>query len=114
MPQQEGEDYKKYNHAKAIRQQIRHVNDKIGEADMEDAESFNNYFYKVYMSLAALDAVIEPFKDDDYTEKLTEEDPISKDTSGRLQFVHATMKEIMNLLDRQNIFYESNRGRDTV
>lgn len=114
MAQRNGKDYKKYDHARAIRQQIRYVNDKVGEADMEDAQAFQNYFNKVFMAIGSLDAMLNPFKDDNYDDKLSDFNPVSASTGEKLQFVRDALTEIYDLLDRQQIFYQTTTGRESV
>jgi len=112
LAQRNGKDYKKYDHARAIRQQIRYVNDKVGEADMEDTQAFQNYFNKVFMAIGSLDAMLNPFKDEEYEDKLSDINPVSASTSEKLQFVRNALTEIYDLLDRQQIFYETRTGRE--
>jgi len=118
MAERQGKEYKKYSHEEAIRKQIKSVNEKLGEVDAEDSQSFQQYFGKVFMAISGLDAVITPFKDDDYegkvSEALEEGSPLKMGRLEKLQFVHQTLEEIYSLLDRQKIFYETSTGRETV
>jgi len=113
-----GQEYKKYSHERAIRQQIRYVNDKIGEADVEGTQDFDKYFNKVLMALASLDAMAEPFKDDDYDgsvgKALEEATPRAMNRFQKLEFIHSSLKELMNLFDKENLFYETKTGRTSV
>lgn len=118
MASKDGQQYKKYSHERAIRQQIRYVNDKIGEADAEDAQSFDRYFNKVLMALASLDAMAEPFKGDDYEnsigEALEDATPRTMNRFEKLAFIHESLKELMDLFDSENLFYETKTGRTSV
>lgn len=118
MASKDGQQYKKYSHERAIRQQIRYVNDKIGEADVEDAQSFDRYFNKVLMALASLDAMAEPFKHDEYDdsigEALEKATPRKMNRFEKLAFIHESLKELMDLFDSENLFYETKTGRTSV
>lgn len=118
MADRSGKEYKKYSHEEAIRKQIKTVNEKLGEVDAEDNQSFQQYFGKVFMAISGLDAVITPFKDDEYEEKVSEAldegSPLRMDRLAKLKFVHETLEEIYDLLDRQQIFYETTTGRVDV
>jgi len=118
MADRQGKEYKKYSHEEAIRKQIKVVNEKLGEVDSEDGQSFQQYFGKVFMAISGLDAVIKPFKDDDYKEKVSEAlddgSPMRMDRLEKLRFIHETLEEIYDLLDRQKIFYETSTGRTEV
>lgn len=118
MAKKDGQQYKQYSHEKAIRQQIRYVNDKIGEADVDDAQSFDRYFNKVLMALASLDAIAEPFKDEDDENSignaLENATPRNMNRFEKLQFIHESLKELMELFDEENLFYETKTGRTQV
>lgn len=111
-------EYKKYNHAEALRQQIKFVNDKIGEADTEDPQSFEQYFNKVLMALSSLDAMSEPFKDDDYSDRIEEAleqgKPANMNKLEKLNFIHRSLTDLMELYYRENLFYDERHGRRNV
>lgn len=110
----------KYNHSRSIRQQIRHVNDKIGEADIEDTQSFEQYFNKVLMALASLEATAQPFisQDKEYDNivqnALENGKPAQMNKVEKLAFIREAEGELMNLFHRQNLFYTERTGRKNV
>jgi len=118
LASKDGQEYKKYSHERAIRQQIRYVNDKIGEADVEGTQDFDKYFNKVLMALASLDALAEPFKDDEYEssigDALEDATPRKMNRFEKLQFIHESLRELMQLFDKENLFYETKTGRTSV
>jgi hypothetical protein len=105
------DDYEKYNHAEAIRQQIRKVNNLIAEMDTEDQQSFEQYFSKCFMGLASLEAMISPFREEDYESNLEEQNPLSMSRGDQLQFIYETQKEMMDFLHQENLFYAQRTGR---
>ena len=107
-------EYEKYDHAEAIRQQIRHVNNLITEMDAEDGQAFKNYFSKCFMGLASLEAMLSPFREDDYQSKLDESNPLSMSRGQQLKFIYETQKEMMEFLHSQNLFYATRHGRTEV
>lgn len=104
-------DYEKYDHSEAIRQQIRHVNNLITEMDSEDSQGFKNYFSKCFMGLASLEAMLAPFRPENYESKLDEANPLSMSRGQQLKFIYETQKEMMEFLHEQNLFYAQRTGR---
>lgn len=110
-------DFEKYDHSRAIRQQIRYVNDKIGEVGVEN-ENFEKYFNKVLMALSSLDAMADPVKDEEYEEMVEEAlnqgKPANMNRLEKLEFIHSSLTELMQLFYRENMFYLERRGRRTT
>lgn len=98
------EEDKKYDHAEAIRQQIKHSNQLISGIDVEDNQSFGKYFSKCFMSISSLEAMIAPFG---YDSKLDEKNPLKMAKGERLKLLRDTMEEIYQFLHDAGLFYAS-------
>ena len=107
-------EYQKYDHSEAIRQQIRHVNNLITEMDTEDGQAFKNYFSKCFMGLASLEAMLAPFREEEYESNLDKANPLSMNRGQQLKFIYETQKEMMEFLHSQNLFYARRTGRTQV
>lgn len=107
------EKVEKYDHSQAIRQQIKHVNHLISSADTEDEQSFSQYFSKAFMGIASLQAMLDPFKDEDeeWSQSLKDYDPLPKTRGENLGFIVKALTEIMNFLHEKNLFYAYKAGR---
>lgn len=98
------EQDKKYDHAEAIRQQIKHSNELISAVDTEDEESFTKYFSKCFMSISSLEAMIAPFG---YESNLKGKNPQKMSLSKRLTLLRNTMEGIYQFLFEKDLFYAS-------
>lgn len=98
------EEDKKYDHAEAIRQQIKHTNHLISGIDVEDNQSFGKYFSKCFMAISSLEAMIAPFG---YESNLKDENPQKKRKGERLSLLRDTMEEIYGFLHDAGLFYAS-------
>lgn len=107
-------NYEKYDHSQVISSQLNRINKLISEGlQNSDFDSFDLYFHQVVMSLMSLDAVLEPFKDDEYDDPVDDfDDPMN--TTERLTFVRDALREITKLLHREDLFYVQRTGRRQV
>lgn len=100
----ENKEDKKYDHAEAIRQQIKHSNKILSGIDTEDQQSFGKYYSKAFMSISSLEAMIAPFG---YESKLKGENPGKMKPGERLSLLRNTMEKIYGFLHDHNLFYAS-------
>lgn len=63
------------------------------------------------MGLASLDALIDPFREDGEDPILENVNPMKKSRAEKLQFITESMREMMNFLDDEGIFYSRRKGR---
>jgi len=98
----ENKEDKKYDHAEAIRQQIKHSNHVLSGIDTEDKQSFGKYFSKAFMSISSLEAMIAPFG---YKSNLKEKDPVKMKPGERLSLLRETMENIYVFLHDHDLFY---------
>lgn len=107
-------DYEKYDHAQAIRQQIKHVNHLISSVDTEDRESYNRYFSKAFMGVATLQAMLDPFTEKEWDHDLKEVNPKNQKKGEGLGLIIDTFTEMMNFMHQENLFYATRTGRRDV
>lgn len=93
---------KKYDHAEAIRQQIKHTNQIISQIDTEDKQSFQQYFNKSFMAVSSLEAMITPFG---YESKLVGQNPQRMKVSQQLDLLRSSMVNIYEFLFEHDLFY---------
>jgi len=96
------EEDKKYDHAEAIRQQIKHTNKLISKIDVEDTQSFDKYFSKCFMAISSLEAMIAPFG---YDSNLKDTNPKKMRTGQRLGLLRDSMEDIYRFLHEADLFY---------
>jgi len=98
----ENKEDKKYDHAEAIRQQIKHSNQVLSGIDTEDKQSFGKYYSKAFMSISSLEAMIAPFG---YDSNLKGENPGKMKPGERLSLLRETMEKIYSFLHDHDLFY---------
>lgn len=98
------EEDKKYDHAEAIRQQIKHTNKLISGIDVEDNQSFEKYFSKCFMAVSSLEAMIAPFG---YGSNLKDTNPRKMRAGERLGLLRDSMEDIYEFLHEHDLFYAS-------
>lgn len=98
------EEDKKYDHAEAIRQQIKHSNKLISGINTEDEQSFQDYFNQCFMSISSLEGMIAPFG---YESNLKGKNPQAMTPGERLNLLRKSMEEIYQFLHDAGLFYAS-------
>jgi len=98
------EEDKKYYHAEAIRQHIKHTNHLISGIDVEYNQSFGKYFSKCFMAISSLEAMIAPFG---YKSNLEGKNPHKMKPGERLSLLRDSMEEIYSFLHDAELFYAS-------
>lgn len=106
------QNYKKPNHVNLIFDHLQRCS-KLISMDLEnvDINSLENYFARVRMSLLSLNALVAPFKDEEFEEPELSKDQRSERGSNRptlenqIEYVEEFLTEITNLLKRKNLVY---------
>lgn len=110
------QNFKKFDHSKALGIHINRVNDLIATGlQRSEHNDFDLFFNQVIMSLMALDGMLDPFKDESFEEVFTDGDRFSSMRRGQqLKFVHEAIKKYTNLMYRKNLFYVQKSGRTNL
>jgi len=98
---------KKYDHAQAIGEHLRNLSQQISSLEETDSKNWSSYFNSIMMSISLLDAMLDPFKPDDFQEVFQKNQSFGSTKGEQVQFVHTAMKHYFNLMKEKELFYAS-------
>lgn len=99
--------YRKYDHSKVIGEHVKNLSKQVSDLDDTENKEWSKYFNGVVMGIAYLDAMLDPFKDDNFNEVFTEGQNFGNSKSQQIKFVHNSLTKYFNLMYRRKLFYAS-------
>jgi hypothetical protein len=97
---------KKYDHSKALGKHVTELNQLITQGLQSDEVSdFSNYFNQVIMGMVSLDAMLDPFKDDEWDEIFQDFNPNTMSMAQKMSFVKNSLRKYYNLMNDKGLFY---------
>lgn len=97
---------KKYDHSEAIGKHVTELNHLVTTGmQSEEVTDFSNYFNQVIMGMVSLDAMLDPFKDDDWDDIFEDFNPRSMTMAEKMSFVKNSLRDYYNLMNDKGLFY---------